>query len=160
MKAQIEQALLDNYEKYYRVAYSYVKNEQDALDVVQESAYKAIKNWRKVKKPEYIETWIYRIVTNTALNLLKKQKQVSSYEENLSQAPQEPGLSSSQNEVLSLLDTLEETERTILILRFFEELKIDQIAQIIHENPNTTKSKLYRALEKLKKQIDTCHFAY
>lgn len=160
MKAQIEQALLDNYEKYYRVAYSYVKNEQDALDVVQDSAYKAIKNWRKVKEPQYIETWIYRIVTNTALNLLKKQKHISSYEENLSSVPQKQDTFSQKYEVLALLDHLEETERTILILRFFEELKIDQIARIIHENPNTTKSKLYRALQKLKKQVDTTNLAY
>lgn len=160
MKAQIERALLDNYEKYYRVAYSYVRNEQDALDVVQDSAYKAIKNWRKVKEPQYIDTWIYRIVTNTALNLLKKQKNISSYEENLPFLPQEQEPFSHRDEVLSLLDHLDETERTILILRFFEELKIDQIARIIQENPNTTKSRLYRALQKLRKYIDTSHLAY
>ena len=38
----VERALTEGYEKYYRLAYSYVHNEADALDIVQEAAYKAI----------------------------------------------------------------------------------------------------------------------
>ena len=38
----VEKLLIENYEQYYRLAYSYVHNEADALDIVQEGAYKAI----------------------------------------------------------------------------------------------------------------------
>ena len=42
MKKCIEQNLINNYGRYYRLAYSYVNNESDAMDIVQEAAYKAI----------------------------------------------------------------------------------------------------------------------
>lgn len=159
MRALIEQTLLDNYEKYYRLAYSYVKNEQDALDIVQESAYKAMKHWKKVKEPQYIETWIYKIVTNTSFNLIKKSKRFSTYEEHLLPESSYEENFTDQNDVLSLLDTLEEKDRTIIVLRFFEDLKIDQIADIIGENSNTTKSRLYRALRKMRVKVNAENFS-
>lgn len=49
----ISQVLLQNYNKYYRIAFGYVHNEADALDIVQEGAYKAIYHSDKLKKQEY-----------------------------------------------------------------------------------------------------------
>ena len=63
----VERALTEGYEKYYRLAYSYVHNEADALDIVQEAAYKAILKSDSLKEPQYVETWVYRIVINEAL---------------------------------------------------------------------------------------------
>ena len=50
----VEQEILASYEKLYRLAFSYVKNEQDAMDVVQESVYKAMKNASQIKEKKYI----------------------------------------------------------------------------------------------------------
>ena len=50
MEDEAERMLIDNYDKYYRLAYSYVKNEQDALDIVQESAYRVIRDLDKLRK--------------------------------------------------------------------------------------------------------------
>ena len=47
----IEDVLTENYGQFYRLAYGYVRNEEDALDIVQESAYKAIKEAEKLKNP-------------------------------------------------------------------------------------------------------------
>ena len=46
---KIEQLLLENYNKYYRLAYSYVHHEADAADIVQNGAYKAIRKQRRAK---------------------------------------------------------------------------------------------------------------
>ena len=89
---ETEKILLENYEKYYRLAYSYVKTEHDALDVVQESAYKAIRDCGKVRERKYIGTWIYRIVVNTALDLLRRQgREVSLDESRAGEEWQPPG---------------------------------------------------------------------
>ena len=48
----VERALTEGYEKYYRLAYSYVHNEADALDIVQEAAYKAILKSDSLKEPQ------------------------------------------------------------------------------------------------------------
>ena len=144
-----EQILVENYSRYYRLAYSYTKTQEDALDVVQESAYKAIRDCSKVENLDYISTWIYRIVVNTSLDLLRKRQKTSdivgeaqlegSYEDSYS----DPDLEAA-------LDHLEEKEKTIIILRYFEDLKLEDIAQITDSNLNTVKARLYRGLKKLK----------
>lgn len=50
MRKLVEKKFLSDYEKYYRLAFSYVRNENDAIDIVQGSAYKAMKEYNKVKK--------------------------------------------------------------------------------------------------------------
>lgn len=78
---QTEDLLLSQYSRYYRLAYSYVHNEQDALDIVQESAYKAMRDCRSVQNDAYLGTWLYRIVINTALEFLRKNKREDTVEE-------------------------------------------------------------------------------
>lgn len=56
--------------KYYRIAYSYVKNEHDALDVMGEASYKALRSLKALKTPEYFSSWMTRIVINCALDAL------------------------------------------------------------------------------------------
>ena len=55
----VEKVLCEKYNSYYRMAYSFVRNEPDACDIVQEGAYKAIKNSASLKNIEYASTWVY-----------------------------------------------------------------------------------------------------
>ena len=71
--AQTEKMLIDQYERLYRLAYSYVHNEADALDIVQESACKAITQCKNLKDTEKLFPWLCRIVVNTSLDLLRNQ---------------------------------------------------------------------------------------
>ena len=123
------------------------ENEQDAMDVVQESAYKAMKNAGQVKEKTYIKTWLWRIVINTSLDMCKKQKRIVSGVFIPEEAKEDVY---KDWDMLAALEELEERERTIVILKYFEEWKIDDIADLLKENPNTVKSILYRSLKKLK----------
>ena len=60
----VEDLLLQNYDQYYRLAYSYVHNEADAGDIVQNGAYKAIRSSSDLKEIRYAATWLYRIMLN------------------------------------------------------------------------------------------------
>ena len=60
----IEDILLENYDKYYRLAYSSTHNEADAEDIVQNGVYKAILYSDSLENPAYAKTWIYRIMLN------------------------------------------------------------------------------------------------
>lgn len=151
IEAEAEKVLTENYQKYYRLAYSYLKNENDALDAVQESAYRTIRDCKKVRRPEYLNTWIYRIVMNVSIDLLRKKKRenlVDNMEEPVYEMPEE------KMDVTELLNVLEEKERTVIILRFFEDMKLEDIADVTEENVNTVKSRLYRALKKLKLNVE------
>ncbi len=150
---ETENTLLKNYEKYYRLAYSYTKNKEDALDVVQESAYKAIRDCSKVENPAYLPTWIYRIVINTAVDLLRKQQKDSSCtgipEERCGREDiyRDPDLENA-------LNSLNQTEKTIITLRYFEDLRLEDVARIMNLNQNTVKAKLYRGLKKLRAKME------
>ncbi len=154
----IEHILLSQYEKYYRLAYSYVQNEADALDVVQESAFRAIRDCHHVKNDNYLETWLYRIVINTALELLRKQKRVDTVEniETLSDVQEfseDIQALHSKWELSDILQSLPPKERTLIILRYIEDMRLEDIAQALGENLNTIKARLYRTLKKLKTNL-------
>lgn len=60
----------------YLLAYSYVKNEQDALDVVQDSIQKAWNALHKLRDTTQLKSWFYQIVVRTAIDFLRKHKRI------------------------------------------------------------------------------------
>lgn len=146
----IEETLLKNYNTYYKVAFSYVHNDTDAMDIVQESAYKAIKNAHTLKDNNYVHTWIYKIVINQCKTFLSKNKYIAEDINNIN-------ISSNDKyeniDLKNALKALDDNEKAIIILRFFEDLKLEDIANILDINVNTIKTKLYRCLKKLENII-------
>jgi RNA polymerase sigma-70 factor, ECF subfamily len=158
-KSSLEELIADyvikNKEIHYRLAFSYVKNADDALDIIQESIYKAISTIDTLKTPGYIKTWFYRIIVNTSIDLLRKRKNaVIVDDETLSGYD----LSSVDKYVdIDLQNALEDLPvqyRSVVVLRFFEDLKIEEIASILDENVNTIKTRLYKALKILRVQMN------
>ena len=154
IEEQAESLLLNNYEKYYRLAYSYAKNESDALDIVQESAYKVLKDIKKLKDQSLLSTWIYRIVINTSIDFLRKRNNetVSIYDLEIPHEDQYQ-----DDDPKEMIAFLNEEERTIVILKFFEDLKLEEIADALNMNVNTVKTRLYRALKKIRITLETEH---
>ncbi len=146
-KQIVEEMLIENYAKYYKLAYSYVRNESDAQDIVQEGAYKAILNCSSLKNDACADTWIYRIMINEALTHLRKKKREFIEVDNL---PESVTDTYQDIDLYHAIEALEPLDRTILTLRYFEELKLEQIARITEQNVNTIKSRLYRSLKKLR----------
>lgn len=110
----VERALTEGYEKYYRLAYSYVHNEADALDIVQEAAYKAILKSDSLKEPQYVETWVYRIVVNEACSFLRNRKESADVEE--IQAASEDIYENI--DLKRAIENLDPKDRAIVVLRF------------------------------------------
>lgn len=153
----IEDIILTSYESMYRLAYTYVKNEQDALDIVQESIYKAIKNSDQIDNVEVAKSWIWRILVNTAIDYVRKNKReviVSDISDNEKIIGDKPFIDIYEDiDMLDALDILSDREKAVVILRYFEDMKISEVAQCLGENINTVKSVLYRSLKKLKTEI-------
>ena len=144
---QTEKILIDQYERFYRLAYSYVHNEADALDVVQESACKAITQCKNLKDTEKLLPWLCRIVVNTSLDLLRSQVKEQPTEE----LPETATVDKYEEfDLKEALNRLEPKNCTIIILRYFEDMKIEDIALVVDENVNTVKARLYRSLKKLR----------
>ena len=150
LQQQIENEILQSYQSLYRLAYSYVKNPDDAMDVVQESAYKAILHADEMRFRETVKGWLCRIVVNTALDLIRRRKRESLTEE----IPETGREDTYENiDVMRALDTLDEREKTVVMLRFFQDMKLSEISSIIGESLSSVKSILYRSLRKLKVKL-------
>lgn len=150
LQKKVESQIMDSYEAMYRLAYAYVQNEPDALDIVQESVYKAIKNSSSVTQEAYIKTWLWRIVINTAVDFIRKNRNEVSAD-TLADRGQEDRYC--DFDTIEALKALDERERAVVILRFFEDQKLKDIADILKENENTVKTILYRSLKKLKLEL-------
>ena len=148
----VHHALINGYERFYRLAFSYVKNEADAMDIVQESAYKAIQKCDGLKSEEYVMTWLYRIVVNEALQFIRKQKRETTTEA----IPEESALDQYADiDLEAAIEKLEPRDQAIIRLRFFEDMTISDIAAILQYSQSTVKSRLYRAMDKMKVQLET-----
>ena len=66
--------ITENQEKFYRLAYSYVQNKEDALDVVQNAICQALDHYETVKNENAVRTWFYRILVNESLLFLRQRK--------------------------------------------------------------------------------------
>ncbi|MDE6916473.1 MAG: RNA polymerase sigma factor [Lachnospiraceae bacterium] len=151
-KAFIEQIILEQYNRYYRMAYSYVHNDADACDIVQNGAYRALRASATLKKTEYAETWVYRIMLNECFRVLEQPRHFS-YEYLQEEKGFEPASTKEDDISIDLqraLDALPGKDRAVVILRYFEDRKLDEIAQILGENLSTVKSRLYRSMGKLR----------
>ncbi|WP_318152646.1 RNA polymerase sigma factor [Paenibacillus terricola] len=143
--------IMEHQDNIYRLAYSYVHNKDDALDVVQESIYKAMKTKSPLQDSSAIKSWFYRIVVHTALDLLKKRKRVQPIEdEQLHAIMDESEDHYSDVDMTRSLEQLPDKYRIVVVLRYFEDLKIEEVAEVLHENVNTVKTRLYHALRLLR----------
>lgn len=151
---RLEQYVTENQAKYYRLAYSYVKNKDTALDIIQDAIVKALGSIDSLEETTFMQTWFYRIVINTSIDFLRKHKRMTVMEDERLQVH----LPTSENEVVDLdlqyaIQKLPPTDQTLITLRFFEDLKIEEVAHIMDLNVNTAKTKLYRALKKLRIEV-------
>lgn len=156
----IEQQLVGlikaNKEKYYRVAFTYVKNKEDALDVVHDTIVKALQKVEKLHNTEYLETWLYRILVNESISFIRKKKNIICLDE-LSESQLLVTEDVDREQYISLYDAIDHLSpelKTVVILRFFEDMKFEQIAKITQSKLSTTKARLYKALKLLKIDIE------
>lgn len=145
----------DNQEKLYRIAFSYSKNEEAALDIVQEAITKALKNSNKLSEESYIKTWFYRILINESLQYIRKNKRILTYELEAIENKVDCNVDFAEGlDVYKYVQDLNEKLKTVIILRFFEDMKISEIAKITKTNESTVKSRLYKGLKELKRLIE------
>lgn len=147
--------IIENQNKFYRLAFSYAHNKEDALDIVQNAVCKALDHYESLKNEDAFKTWFYRILVNESNYFLKKNKRetVAGEEAYIEIPYYEKGYEPSRD-LYDEINQLEPDVQNIIKLRFFEELSLKEIAEITNMNLNTVKAKLYRGLKLLKQNIE------
>jgi len=146
--------ILDNQGKFYRLAYSYVRDKDAALDVVQNAICNGLEKCYDLKNPDALKTWFYRIVVNESLQYLRnyKRESVGTQEEIPEVVYIEPAYEK-EHEVYEQVQKLPEPMKTIVVLHFYEDLTLKQISEITQTNLSTVKTRLYSALRKLERSL-------
>ena len=142
--------IIENQNQFYRLAYSYVQNQEDTLDAVQNAVCRALEHYAELKNEDAFRTWFYRILVNESLRLLKERKRTVSSEEGIPDIPYEEKAYEASDDLYDQINQLDADTQTIIKLRFYEELSLKEIAEITNLNLNTVKAKLYRGLKTLK----------
>ncbi len=138
-------------EEIYRMAFIYVKNQNDALDVVQETAYRSFKSISKLKEPNYFKSWLIKIAINCSLDYLRKQNRYiqlnPNFEDTISIEVEED--IDLEITIKDLIEGLDEDEKSVIILRFYQDLTIKEVSETLKIPLGTVKTILYRTLKKL-----------
>ncbi|MGM0898074.1 MAG: sigma-70 family RNA polymerase sigma factor [Bacillota bacterium] len=151
----LQQLLKSEKEKLYRMAYTYVKNEEDALEIFQRTVLQAIESVHQVKEPHFFSTWLTRICINKALAFLKNNKKLV-YMGEVEQRNSDNSSSSDvaqQLDVSNALDSLPEKFKTALMLRYYQDFTIKQVAAVMDCPEGTVKTLIHRGLALLKKDL-------
>lgn len=136
-------------QRLYRIAYIYVKNEDDALEIVQEAIYKVFLNIKKLKQSEFFNTWITKIIINSSLDYIKKRNRLIyiSEEKELEKNAIED---MEYIDLYKAVDSLEGLYKTVIILKYFEDLKIKDIAKVLDITESNVKNYIHKALKQLR----------
>ncbi|QDM44965.1 sigma-70 family RNA polymerase sigma factor [Paenibacillus thiaminolyticus] len=146
----------ENKERLYRLAFSFVRNREEALDIVQETVYKAIISVGQLRQPQFLKTWLFRIAINCAHDALRKSKRVVAMEDGVLDAMVNPPESNREEmfDVRQAIERLDPKYKKVIILKFFEDMTLEDVAEILELPLSTVKSRLYRGLEKLKIDLE------
>lgn len=137
--------------RLYNIAYFILGNKELAEDAVQESFIKIWKNLDTFSFHSSIYTWMYRIAHNTAINIYNREKKYSS-----SELDYEPSKTENPIDKMTLntaIKILSPKEKQSIVMFYFLEYKIREIAEELSVSENTVKSWLKRSKEKLKDYI-------
>jgi RNA polymerase sigma-70 factor (ECF subfamily) len=145
----------------YNVAFGFVNDHDGAEDVAQEAFVRAYRSLPSFRGEAEFGTWLYRIVTNLALNRVKQRKARSDKEVSMESAAahgavspdpahEQPDLRIHLERALHELPTL---QRAVVILRHIEGLSTAEVSTILHCSEGTVKTHLFRGLQKMRDRL-------
>lgn len=142
-----------NQEYLYKMAYLYTENQQDALDVVGTAILKGWQHIRSLKNPQWFRTWITRILIRCAQDINKKVIYFNSIDE--VEIPERcEGISLEETwDLRNAVGQLPERYRNVIILKYFCELSVQEIAYILDIPEGSVKAYLSRGRNELKKYL-------
>ena len=154
IRRQFEGFVLKNMDSAYRFAYSYAKNKEDAEDIMSESLLRAWKAIDTLRDERSMKPWFFKIISNTAVTYIKKKGAYIAMEDEDLERLEYTEDKYNDYSFESMIKNLPEKYKEVIVLRFFEDMSLSQIAEILDLNENTVKTRLYRALKILKVDIE------
>lgn len=148
--------ILRNIEKsVYQTAFYILKNEQDAMDASQEALIRIYNKINTYQEKAKFTTWVQRIVTNICIDHCRKKRETVSIDEHSIPIEDKANVEGEvvridmAKEIKKAIELLPDHQRTVIILRYVQDLSYHEIADTLQLPLNTVKSHLYRARQQL-----------
>ena len=158
--------LVDRYQPaIYRLLYYRTRSAPDAEDLTQDVFLTAFQSLQRLKDQRRFKSWLFQIAVNRAKDFFRKKRLTSlfgflstdadTYRESTTTATAAEAEKRLVRDdffrgLQQLLQHLSPTEREVFLLRFFDQLSINEVSQVMKKNENTVKTHLYRAIRKVK----------
>jgi len=167
-EAEIEMLVRQYETLVFRLALSIVGDQDEANEITQETFLSALRSLRSYQEKQSLKAWLYTIALNHSRSHLRKQKIVERLRTTLTsifrvdaQKQGSPEETVMQNEkeaqIWRSLNQLDERHRIVVVLRYFHELSVTEISEILSVNEGTIHSRLHTAREKLRNALNHLH---
>lgn len=147
---EIGQLIVDNMQSLYRVAFSILRNDEEIYDAISNTTVIVFEKIKTLKKEEFFKTWLTRILMNECYKIYNQNKKIVHLEtykqEELSYNDTYVDL-----EMKTFIKSLDKDLQKIIILYYFEEFSVKEIAELVKVPEGTVKSRLSRARNELSK---------
>ncbi|RDW17434.1 sigma-70 family RNA polymerase sigma factor [Oceanobacillus chungangensis] len=152
-KECLEELLVLHRDQLYRSAYLYVRNREDALDVVQETSYRAFLSIGQLKNEKFFLTWLTKILINCSYDVLKKRKNELPLNNMVEFTGDRREKRVENIDLLEGINRLNEKHKNAIILFYFHDLPISEVAKVMNIPENTVKTYLSRGKKRLKELL-------
>lgn len=131
-------------------ALRYLGRDIDACDVVQETWVSVIKRLNTLQNPSLFVSWLFRILTNKCIDRIRKKQGEESLLKNANIKLESSEISNENDSLSRAIQGLSDDHKMLIILRFAQGLQVGQIAAMLNIAEGTVKSRLHRALARLR----------
>ncbi|MBM7542755.1 sigma-70 family RNA polymerase sigma factor [Amphibacillus cookii] len=134
----------------YRTALAFLKDENEAIEAIQEVTFRAYRKRKQLRELNYAKTWLIRIMINYCQDVIKRNNRFSSMLTDLE------GNHEDQDHYFYLeqaIRTLGKKEQELIYLKYFHGYTFKELAEQLNQPEGTIKTKLYRSLAQLKQQL-------
>ena len=151
-KEEFEARIIGMQDTLYRVSATLLRQNCDREDAIQECIFKALKKRESLRDDRYMQSWVIRILINECYSIHRRARWEKPTER-LPEPPPMPG-TDADPAVFRVLFSLEEKMRLVMVLYYVEGYPLEEIARMLRIPAGTVKSRLVRAREKMKKEME------
>ena len=150
-KEQFTQKVIEAEKSLYHIAKSILKKDEDCADAMQNAILTAFSKLHTLRNEKTFKTWLTRILINECYMIVRKRKDVVSYEEYM----QEESISFEEeySEVFCEVEKLEEKYRVPFVLHYAEGYSVKEISEMLNISQGNIKTRLYRARNVLRESL-------
>lgn len=126
-------------------AYLIVGRWDEAMDIAQESFTRAFQHWTRVSQLERPGAWVHRVATNLAISSARQLRRRRLQQEEVVEPPPPP-----DDELLAALGLLTPAQRSVVVLRYYLDWSIEDVAKALHKRPGTVTALTHQAMVRLR----------